>query len=84
MCEKNKNMGMVNKQEIKESVEELTANMEQIYKSTKQCKEIVCTLDGAFQEIAQIMKTLTNMSVQTNQLAQKTVADIEETIRESQ
>lgn len=84
MCEKNKNMGMVNKQEIKESVEELTANMEQIYKSTKQCKEIVCALDGAFQEIAQIMKTLTNMSVQTNQLAQKTVADIEETIRESQ
>ena len=76
MCEKNRIVD--NKQEEWVNVEKMTTNMEQIYESTKQCKEIVCALEDAFVEISKIVKTLTSMSAQTNQLAQETVFAMEE------
>ena len=48
---------------------EATENMEQIYQSTDECKQIIFTLGEASKQIIGIVKTITDISAQTSILA---------------
>ncbi len=50
-------------------MEEATGNMEEIYRSTNECKEIVETLEDASNEIIGIVQTITSISARTSILA---------------
>lgn len=50
-------------------MDEATANMEQIYRSTDECKQIVTSLGEQSKEIIGIVQTITSISSRTNILA---------------
>ena len=58
-----------NTQENQNCMEEATGNMEQIYISTHECKQIIFTLGEASKEIIGIVQTITGISAMTNILA---------------
>ena len=58
-----------NSEENQNRMDEATANMEQIYKSTGECKEIVTNLGEQSKEIIGIVETITGISSKTNILA---------------
>ena len=58
-----------NTQENQKRMDETTSNMEQIFSSTSECKEIIHTLGQESQEIIGIVETITRISNQTNILA---------------
>ena len=58
-----------NIRENQKRMDDATANMEQIHKSTDQCKQIISNLGEESQEIIGIVQTITNISSQTNILA---------------
>ncbi len=59
----------VNTKENQNRMDEATQNMEQIYESTNDCKQIVHTLGKDSKEIVGIIETITGISNQTNILA---------------
>ena len=58
-----------NTQENQKRMQEATANMEQIHKSTTECRTIITTLGEESKEIIGIVRTITGISSQTNILA---------------
>lgn len=58
-----------NTQENQNRMEDATDTMEEIYKSTDVCKDIIAKLGEESKEIIGIIKTITNISSQTNILA---------------
>lgn len=58
-----------NTRENQNRMDEATANMEQIHRSTGQCKEIVTNLGEQSKEIIGIVQTITSISNRTNILA---------------
>ncbi|MGN1145533.1 MAG: methyl-accepting chemotaxis protein, partial [Acetatifactor sp.] len=58
-----------NTRENQKRMEEATGNMEQIYSSTDECKQIITTLGEKSKEIIGIVHTITGISSQTNILA---------------
>lgn len=58
-----------NTQENQKRMNDATDNMEQINKSTDECKEIISELGRESEEIMGIIKTITGISTQTNILA---------------
>ena len=58
-----------NTQENQSLMEEATGNMEQIYNSTEESKQIIFTLGEASKEIIGIVQTITGISSKTNILA---------------
>lgn len=58
-----------NTQENQRRMDDATASMEQIHKSTNECKEIISNLGEESQEIIGIIRTITSISSQTNILA---------------
>ncbi len=58
-----------NTQENQNCMEEATGNMEQIFNSTKECKQVIYTLGEASKEIIGIVQTITSISSQTSILA---------------
>lgn len=58
-----------NTKENQQRMIEVTSNMEQIHKSTSQCKDIIYTLGEESKEIIGIVQTITGISNQTNILA---------------
>ena len=58
-----------NTQENQKRMDDATASMEQIHKSTNECKEIISNLGEESQEIIGIIRTITSISSQTNILA---------------
>ena len=58
-----------NTQENQSRMEEATATMEQIYKSTEESKQIIFSLGEASKEIIGIVQTITSISSRTNILA---------------
>lgn len=58
-----------NIQENQRRMDEATANMEQIYASTNECKQIIGTLGDESKQIIGIVRTITAISSQTNILA---------------
>lgn len=59
----------VNTQENQNRMDEATVNMEQIYDSTNECKEIIGTLGDASKEIIGIVQTIASISARTSILA---------------
>lgn len=59
----------VNTKENQNRMDEATQNMEQIYESTNDCKQIVYALGEDSKEIVGIIETITGISSQTNILA---------------
>lgn len=55
--------------ENQKRMDDLTSNMEQIYSSTNECKQIITTLGEESKEIIGIVQTITGISNQTNILA---------------
>lgn len=58
-----------NTQENQKRMDDATASMEQINKSTNECKQIITALGEESQEIIGIVQTITSISSQTNILA---------------
>lgn len=58
-----------NTRENQSRMEEATGNMEQIFRSTEECKEIISTLGDASQEIIGIVQTIASISSRTGILA---------------
>ena len=58
-----------NTRENQKRMDDATANMEQIYKSTNECKQIITNLGEESKEIIGIVATITQISSQTNILA---------------
>ena len=58
-----------NTRENQNRMEEATGNMEQIFRSTEECKEIISTLGEASQEIIGIVQTISSISSRTGILA---------------
>lgn len=58
-----------NTRENQKRMEEATGNMEQIFRSTEECKEIISTLGDASQEIIGIVQTISSISSRTGILA---------------
>jgi len=58
-----------NTRENQKRMDEATDNMEQIFQSTNECKEIISALGDASQEIIGIVQTITGISAKTNILA---------------
>ena len=58
-----------NTRENQNCMEEATDNMEQIFNSTQECKQIIFTLGEASKEIIGIVQTITGISSRTNILA---------------
>jgi len=58
-----------NTQENQKRMDDATVSMEQIHKSTNECKRIIANLGEESKEIIGIVKTITNISSQTNILA---------------
>ena len=58
-----------NTRENQNCMEEATDNMEQIFNSTQECKQIIFTLGEASKEIIGIAQTITGISSRTNILA---------------
>ncbi len=58
-----------NTQENQKRMDDATVSMEQIYNSTNECKSIISNLGEESEEIIGIVKTITNISGQTNILA---------------
>lgn len=58
-----------NSEENQSRMDEATTNMEQIFKSTGECKEIVTNLGEQSKEIIGIVETITGISSKTNILA---------------
>ena len=58
-----------NTKENQKRMDDATANMEQIYKSTNVCKEIITTLGEESKQIIGIVQTITSISSRTNILA---------------
>ncbi len=59
----------LNTKENQSRMDEATENMEQIFKSTDECKQIIFTLGEASKEIIGIAQTITSISSRTNILA---------------
>jgi len=59
----------LNTKENQGLMEEATENMEQIFRSTGECKQIISTLGDASQEIMGIVQTITSISSRTGILA---------------
>ena len=59
----------LNTKENQNRMEEATENMEQIFRSTDECKQTIFTLGEASKEIIGIVQTITNISAQTSILA---------------
>lgn len=59
----------MNTRQNQQRMDEATAGMEQIYKSTDVCKEIITTLGEESKEIIGIVQTITSISSRTNILA---------------
>ena len=59
----------VNTNENQSRMEEATENMEQIFRSTGECKQIISALGDASQEIMGIVQTITSISSRTGILA---------------
>lgn len=59
----------VNTRENQNRMKEATDNMEQIFRSTEECKDIISTLGDASQEIMGIIQTITSISSKTGILA---------------
>jgi len=59
----------LNTKENQSRMNETTENMELIFKSTDECKQIIFTLGEASKEIIGIVRTITNISAQTSILA---------------
>lgn len=55
--------------ENQKRMDDTTGNMEQIYKSTEECKQIISRLGEESKEIIGIVRTITDISGQTNILA---------------
>lgn len=58
-----------NTKENQKRMDDATQNMEQIYESTNECRELIHTLGAQSQEIVGIVQTITGISSQTNILA---------------
>lgn len=58
-----------NVRENRSRMEEATAGMEQVHDSTSECREVIGKLGEESREIIGIVRTITNISVQTNILA---------------
>ena len=58
-----------NTRENQSRMEEATGNMEEIYQSTNECKQIIGTLGDASKEIIGIVQTITSISARTSILA---------------
>lgn len=58
-----------NTQENQRRMDEATTNMEHIFRSTDECKQIIFSLGEASKEIIGIVQTITNISSRTNILA---------------
>ncbi|MBO5303590.1 MAG: hypothetical protein J6A92_06025 [Lachnospiraceae bacterium] len=58
-----------NTQENQKRMDDATSNMEQIYQSTDNCKQIITTLGEESKEIIGIVQTITGISSKTNILA---------------
>lgn len=56
-------------QENQKRMDDATESMEQIHRSTGECKEVICTLGEESKEIMGIIETITHISSQTNILA---------------
>lgn len=59
----------LNTRENQNRMDEATENMEQIFQSTDECKQIIFTLGEASKEIIGIVQTITSISAQTSILA---------------
>lgn len=59
----------LNTKENQNRMDEATENMEQIFKSTKECKQIIFTLGEASKEIIGIVQAITSISARTSILA---------------
>lgn len=58
-----------NTQENQKRMDDATDSMEQIHRSTSECKKVICTLGEESKEIIGIVETITHISSQTNILA---------------
>lgn len=59
----------LNTQENQQRMDDATADMEKIYNSTNECRTIISSLGERSKEIIGIIKTITEISVQTNILS---------------